>query len=94
MALHDAGFELRSGTICGLVGVNGSGKSTLFKSIMGFVKPVTGSVLIAGRPVKEALRNNWVAYVPQSEDVDWAYPVSVWDVVLMGRYARRRTRSA
>ena len=86
VALHDAGFELRSGTICGLVGVNGSGKSTLFKSIMGFVKPVTGSVLIAGRPVKEALRNNWVAYVPQSEDVDWAFPVSVWDVVLMGRY--------
>ncbi|MCA9782372.1 MAG: ATP-binding cassette domain-containing protein [Candidatus Cloacimonetes bacterium] len=86
VALHDAGFELRSGTICGLVGVNGSGKSTLFKSIMGFVKPVTGSVLIAGRPVKEALRNNWVAYVPQSEEVDWNFPVLVEDVVMMGRY--------
>lgn len=86
VALYDASFALRSGTICGLVGVNGSGKSTLFKAIMGFIRPNKGSVLIAGNSVKEAHRRNWVAYVPQSEDVDWAFPVSVWDVVLMGRY--------
>jgi manganese/iron transport system ATP-binding protein len=86
VALHDAGFTLNPGTICGLVGVNGSGKSTLFKAIMGFVRPVKGTVRIAGRPVKEAHRRNWVAYVPQAEDVDWAFPVSVWDTVLMGRY--------
>jgi manganese/iron transport system ATP-binding protein len=86
VALHDAGFALNPGTICGLVGVNGSGKSTLFKAIMGFVRPVKGTVRIAGRPVKEAHRRNWVAYVPQAEDVDWAFPVSVWDTVLMGRY--------
>ncbi len=86
VALYDASFALQSGTICGLVGVNGSGKSTLFKAIMGFIRPIKGTVRIAGKTVREAHRGNWVAYVPQSEDVDWAFPVSVWDVVLMGRY--------
>ncbi|MBC7785630.1 MAG: manganese/iron ABC transporter ATP-binding protein [Burkholderiales bacterium] len=86
VALHDASFSLNPGTICALVGVNGSGKSTLFKAIMGFVRPVRGTVRIAGDPVKAAHKKNWVAYVPQSEDVDWSFPVSVWDVVLMGRY--------
>ncbi len=86
VALHDASFTLGPSTICALVGINGSGKSTLFKAIMGFVRPARGSVRIAGQPVKVAHKNNWVAYVPQSEDVDWSFPVSVWDVVLMGRY--------
>ncbi len=86
VALHDASFELGPGTICALVGVNGSGKSTLFKAIMGFVKPTRGGVTIGDQPVKRAHRENLVAYVPQAEDVDWAFPVSVWDVVLMGRY--------
>jgi len=86
IALQNADFRLNGGTICALVGVNGSGKSTLFKAVMGFVKPVKGSVHIGGEPVETALRNNWVAYVPQSEEVDWTFPVSVWDVVLMGRY--------
>ena len=86
VALRDASFDLRPGTICALVGVNGSGKSTLFKAIMGFVRPIKGTVRIAGNAVKEAHKRSWVAYVPQSEDVDWSFPVSVWDVVLMGRY--------
>lgn len=85
-ALRDATFRLTSGTICALVGVNGSGKSTLFKSIMGFVNPTTGSVRINGLPVKQVLKQHLVAYVPQSEEVDWEFPVSVWDVVMMGRY--------
>ena len=86
VALHEASFGLDPGTICALVGVNGSGKSTLFKAIMGFVKPTRGSVTIGDKPVKLAHKQNLVAYVPQAEDVDWAFPVSVWDVVLMGRY--------
>lgn len=86
LALQDASFTLNPGTICALVGVNGSGKSTLFKAIMGFVRPSRGSVLIAGQPVSAAHKKSLVAYVPQSEDVDWSFPVSVWDVVLMGRY--------
>ncbi|MDP3073425.1 MAG: manganese/iron ABC transporter ATP-binding protein [Opitutaceae bacterium] len=86
VALHEASFHLGGGSICALVGVNGSGKSTLFKAIMGIVVPAAGVVRIAGRPVREALKQNIVAYVPQAEEVDWSFPVSVWDVVLMGRY--------
>ena len=86
LALRDASFQLRGGTICALVGVNGSGKSTLFKSIMGFVHPKAGSVRINGQPVRSALKQHLVAYVPQAEEVDWQFPVSVWDVAMMGRY--------
>ncbi len=86
VALRDASFDLAAGSICALVGVNGSGKSTLFKAIMGLVQPAAGSVRVAGGPVKEALKRNLIAYVPQAEEVDWSFPVSVWDVVLMGRY--------
>lgn len=86
IALHDASFSLNPGTICALVGINGSGKSTLFKAIMGFVKPVCGNVTIAGRSVHAAHKRQLVAYVPQTEEVDWAFPISVWDVVMMGRY--------
>ncbi len=87
-ALRDASFEIPNGTITALVGVNGSGKSTLFKAIMGFVRLASGSISILGMPVPEALKKNLVAYVPQSEDVDWNFPVLVEDVVMMGRYGR------
>jgi manganese/iron transport system ATP-binding protein len=86
-ALADASFELASGRVCGLVGVNGSGKSTLFKALTGFVQPSAGEVRIAGLPVKQALKARLVAYVPQSEEVDWTFPVLVEDVATMGRYA-------
>ena len=85
-ALRDVTFDLDAGSICGLVGVNGSGKSTLFKAIMGFVAPRTGTIRIAGLGVPTALRQGLVAYVPQSEEVDWTFPVLVEDVVMMGRY--------
>lgn len=85
-ALRDASFRLEGGTICALVGVNGSGKSTLFKALMGFVTPSQGSVTINREPVRAAQKKSWVAYVPQAEEVDWTFPVSVHDVVMMGRY--------
>lgn len=85
-ALKDANFEIPTGTIAALVGINGSGKSTLFKAIMGFVSLARGEIRVLGIPVKEALVKNLVAYVPQSEDVDWNFPVLVEDVVMMGRY--------
>ena len=85
-ALRDATFEIPVGTIAALVGVNGSGKSTLFKAIMGFVPAGKGEIRILGKTVREALRSNTVAYVPQSEEVDWSFPVLVEDVVMMGRY--------
>ncbi len=97
-ALRQASFDIPAGTITALVGVNGSGKSTLFKAIMGFVRPAQGSVAVLGLPVRQALKRKLVAYVPQSEDVDWNFPVLVEDVVLMGRYGHmgllRRARPA
>ena len=86
VALYGANLQLESGSICGLVGMNGAGKSTLFKAIMGFSKLTTGRVLIQGMPVRMVQKKSLVAYVPQSEEVDWNFPVSVWDVVMMGRY--------
>ncbi|MBO6917792.1 MAG: manganese/iron ABC transporter ATP-binding protein [Rhizobiaceae bacterium] len=85
-ALRGASFEVPEGSITALVGINGSGKSTLFKSIMGFVALSTGQIEILGQSAKKALSQNLVAYVPQSEDVDWNFPVLVEDVVMMGRY--------
>ncbi|MEF2549813.1 manganese/iron ABC transporter ATP-binding protein [Aurantimonas sp. A2-1-M11] len=85
-ALHDATFQIPRGTITALVGVNGAGKSTLFKAIMGFVPAARGEISLLGRSVRQALRENLVSYVPQSEEVDWAFPVLVEDVVMMGRY--------
>ena len=85
-ALWNVSFEIPRGTVTALVGVNGSGKSTLFKSIMGFVPAAKGTIKILGLDVKDALASNLVAYVPQSEEVDWAFPVLVEDVVMMGRY--------
>ncbi|HEU4465688.1 MAG TPA: metal ABC transporter ATP-binding protein [Agromyces sp.] len=98
LALDDVSLTLRRGTVCGLIGMNGSGKSTLFKAIMGTVRPDRGSVAIAGLSPKQARRAGIVGYVPQSEDVDWSFPLSVHDVVMMGRYGfqgfTRRPRPA
>lgn len=85
-ALREASFAIPTGTITALVGVNGAGKSTLFKALMDFVPVAKGRVEILGRPVKEALKAQAIAYVPQAEEVDWSFPVLVEDVVMMGRY--------
>ncbi len=86
VALYGANLHLECGSICVLVGMNGAVKSTLFKAIMGFSKLTTGRVLIQGMPVRMVQKKSLVAYVPQSEEVDWNFPVSVWYVVMMGRY--------
>lgn len=85
-ALRNASFSVPGASIAALVGVNGSGKSTLFKAVMGFVRASGGDITIQGLPPQRALRQNLVAYVPQSEEVDWSFPVLVEDVVMMGRY--------
>ncbi len=86
LALFNASCRVETGTITGLVGPNGGGKSTLFKSIMGFLKPAEGHISVAGLSVRKAQKKQLMAYVPQSDEVDWNFPVSVFDVVMMGRY--------
>src|SRR5471032_3483486 len=87
-AIENSRFQLHGGSICALLGVNGSGKSTLFKTIMGIIRPTQGCVTLDGLNVAKALKQNLIAYVPQSEEVDWNFPVLVWDVVMMGRYGK------
>lgn len=97
-ALRNASFSIPEGTIAALVGINGSGKSTLFKAIMGLLRLSQGRIAVLGLPVKQAIGSNLIAYVPQSEEVDWHFPVLVQDVVMMGRYGHmgflRRPRAA
>ena len=99
-ALTGASFTLDTGRICGLIGMNGSGKSTLFKAIMGVVPVHAGSITLDGQPVGKNAhhRAGLVSYVPQSEEIDWTFPISVREVVSMGRYRNlgitRRLRAA
>ena len=74
------------GKLIGIVGPNGAGKTTLIKGILGLVPISSGWAKVFGQPVKKSLRR--IGYMPQRESVDWDFPVSVMDVVLMGRYGR------
>ncbi|WP_049822413.1 metal ABC transporter ATP-binding protein [Arthrobacter sp. H41] len=98
LALDAVSLTLDAGLICGLIGVNGSGKSTLFKALLGLLEPQAGTVELFGMAHRQARRSGLVAYMPQAEDVDWNFPVSVNDVVGMGRYGHlgsmRRLRPA
>jgi len=86
LALYNVNCTVNAGTLTGLVGPNGGGKSTLFKAIMGFLRPSQGQIGIGGIPIQTAQKQQLMAYVPQSDEVDWNFPVSVFDVVMMGRY--------
>lgn len=89
IALDDVSLTVEAGRITGLIGMNGSGKSTLFKTVIGLIRPHTGTVLLDGDPPALARRGGLIGYVPQSDDVDGHFPVSVRDVVMMGRYGRQ-----
>lgn len=82
--LWNIDFQLPTGQIIGIIGPNGSGKTTLLKAIMGLVKTSSGYVKIFDQPLQEV--RNRISYVPQRESVDWDFPASVMDIVLMGRY--------
>ena len=84
--LWSVDFTLPSGCIAGIVGPNGAGKSTLLKTIMGLIPASSGYVKLFDSALDE-MRHR-VSYVPQRESVDWDFPVSVLDVVLMGRYGK------
>ena len=98
LALERASVTINPGRVCGVVGMNGAGKSTLFKSIMGLVRPDTGTITILGRDPAQARRAGLISHVPQSEEVDWDFPISVSEVVMTGRYGKlgltRRARRA
>ncbi len=83
-ALSDISFQVPQGTRVAVVGPNGAGKSTLFKALVGLLPLKHGHVLIHGLPLGH--HKDCVAYVPQREEVDWKFPVTVTDVVMMGRY--------
>ncbi len=87
-ALSDITFQVPHGARVAVVGPNGAGKSTLFKTMVGLLPLRSGRVLIHCRPLGHHL--DCVAYVPQREEVDWRFPVTVDDVVMMGRYGRQR----
>ena len=80
-------LDIFSGNIYGVVGPNGAGKSTLFKAILGLIEANTGKVIFEGKTKKEQRKE--VVYVPQKNDVDWSFPATVFDIVLMGRYPHK-----
>jgi ABC-type Mn2+/Zn2+ transport system ATPase subunit len=84
--LEDVTFALPEGQLIGVIGPNGAGKTTMLKAILGLVPIASGTVLAGGAPISR--RGGRVAYVPQRDAVNWRFPASVADVVLMGRYGR------
>jgi manganese/zinc/iron transport system ATP- binding protein len=84
LVLRDVNLDLPRGSITGVIGPNGSGKSTLLRAILGLAPEVIGTASFEGRPVAEVRRR--VAYVPQREAVDWSFPITAGEVVMMGRY--------
>jgi manganese/zinc/iron transport system ATP- binding protein len=84
--LWDLQFTIPGGTLVGVVGPNGAGKSTLIKTALGIIKPLSGKVSFFGKSIDEQRQH--VAYVPQRETVDWDFPITVRQLVLMGRYGK------
>ncbi|MBU7314461.1 metal ABC transporter ATP-binding protein [Paenibacillus oleatilyticus] len=82
--LRDISLQVPEGKLIGIVGPNGAGKSTLIKAALGLIPSVTGEVSIYGKPYAE--QRKLIGYVPQRESVDWDFPTSALDVVMMGRY--------
>jgi manganese/zinc/iron transport system ATP- binding protein len=84
--LWDITLSIPSGHLIGIIGPNGAGKSTFIKTVLGLIKPISGKVEIFGERLKKVKKR--VAYVPQRESVDWDFPITVRDLVLMGRYGK------
>jgi ABC-type transport system involved in cytochrome c biogenesis ATPase subunit len=84
--LWDIDLTVPEGKLIGIVGPNGAGKSTLIKAVLGLIPLVSGKVEIFGKPAER--QRHMVGYVPQRESVDWDFPVSALDVVVMGTYGK------
>ncbi|GAB5491257.1 MAG: metal ABC transporter ATP-binding protein [Phototrophicaceae bacterium] len=83
LAIRDVNFTLEKGEKVAVIGPNGAGKSTLFKAIVGLIPFISGSISIYGEDCRAS--HNLVGYVPQQDDIDWTFPVTVYDVIMMGR---------
>ncbi len=81
-------MDLAAGELYGVLGPNGAGKSTLFKAILGLIPVNTGQVLINGEPIDNQRKK--MVYIPQKGEIDWQFPATVMDVVMMGRYPFKR----
>jgi len=81
--LWDVSFSVPAGALIGVIGPNGAGKSTLLKALLGLVKPLSGEVRFFGMPLSKTQHR--IAYVPQRSSVDWDFPMTALDLVLMGR---------
>ena len=85
-ALWDINVSIPKGSLVGIIGPNGAGKSTLLKALLGLVKPLSGRALFYGAPFAKVKEQ--IAYVPQKGSIDWDFPITVFDVVLMGRFRK------
>lgn len=94
--LWELNLKVPKGLLVAIVGPNGAGKSTLLKTALGLIKPISGKVELLGNAAAKS--RDKIAYVPQRESVDWDFPITAFDLVLMGRYGRlgpfRRPRKA
>ena len=81
-------LQIDPGNIYGVIGPNGAGKSTLFKAILGLIESNTGSISIFGKPVEDFRKN--LVYIPQKDEVDWHFPATALDIVIMGRYPHKK----
>jgi len=88
-ALENVDVMVNEGEALGIIGPNGSGKSTFLKTVAGLIKPESGTIEVFGKPPRD-LPPGTIGYVPQVEEVDWHFPVTVWDVVSMGRFPHLR----
>lgn len=84
--LWDVTLSVPQGQLVGIIGPNGAGKSTLIKSVLGLVRPIAGTINFLNQPLKTMRQE--IAYIPQKETVDWEFPITVRELVLMGRYGK------
>lgn len=84
--LENVNLNIKKGDFLALMGPNGAGKSTLLKTILNFIKPISGEIKIKGKLYKDVRKK--IAYVPQRGSVDWDFPITLFDVVEMGCYGR------
>ena len=84
--LYNIDFSIPTGKLVAVVGPNGAGKTTLLKASLGLIKPTSGNIYYFQQTLKESRKR--IAYIPQRESVDWDFPITLFDLVLMGRYGR------